>query len=102
MINLKYTSSQISEDPTEDLSLYKIYSSPQLLLSPITWFSGETLLACQFIKISFCNLVKKNPKIGLFNLLSNNPTKLSNTLKTICRLPINCLSVSDHFVGLVL
>ena len=36
-------------------------------------------------------------------LLSANPTKWSNTLKTIRRLlPTNCLSVLDHFVGFAL
>ena len=39
----------------------------------------------------------------LLNPLSANPTKWSNTLKTIRRQkPTNCLSVFDHFVGLAL
>ena len=37
------------------------------------------------------------------NPLSANPTKWSNTLKQFAgNLPTNCLSVFDHFVGLVL
>ena len=37
------------------------------------------------------------------NLLSANPTKWSNTLKQfVGKLPINCLSVFDHFVELAL
>ena len=37
------------------------------------------------------------------NPLSANPTKWSNTLKQfVGKLPTNCLSVFDHFVGLVL
>ena len=37
------------------------------------------------------------------NLLSANPTKWSNTLKQfVGKLPTNCLSVFDHFVGLAL
>ena len=37
------------------------------------------------------------------NLLSANSTKWSNTLKQfVGKLPTNCLSVSDHFVGLAL
>ena len=37
------------------------------------------------------------------NSLSNNPTKWSNTVKRfVDKLPTNCLSVFDHFVGLVL
>ena len=37
------------------------------------------------------------------NLLSANPTKLSNTLTQFAgKLPTNCLSVFDHFVGLAL
>ena len=38
-----------------------------------------------------------------FNPLSTNPTKWSNTLKQFPgKLPTNCLSVLDHFVGLAL
>ena len=37
----------------------------------------------------------------ILNLLSANPTKWSNTLKQfVGKLPTNCLSVFDHFVGL--
>ena len=37
------------------------------------------------------------------NPSSVNPTKWSNTLKQfVGKLPTNCLSVSDHFVGLAL
>ena len=37
----------------------------------------------------------------LINPLSANPTKWSNTLKQfVGKLPTNCLSVFDHFVGL--
>ena len=39
----------------------------------------------------------------MLNPLSTNPTKLSNTLKQfVGKLPTNCLSVFDHFVGLAL
>ena len=39
----------------------------------------------------------------VFNRLSANPTKWSNTLKQFVRkLPTNCFSVFDHFVGLTL
>ena len=39
----------------------------------------------------------------VLNPLSANPTKWSNTLKqSVGSLPTNCLSVFDHFVGLVL
>ena len=38
----------------------------------------------------------------VFNPLSANPTKWSNTLKQfVGKLPTNCLSVFDHFVRLV-
>ena len=37
------------------------------------------------------------------NFLRAKPTKWSNTLKQLVgKLPINCLSVFDHFVGLAL
>ena len=40
---------------------------------------------------------------GWVNPLSANPTKWSTTLKQfIGKLPTNCLSVFDHFVGFVL
>ena len=40
---------------------------------------------------------------GKINPLSANPTKSSNTLKQfVGSVPTNCLSVSDHFVGLAL
>ena len=49
----------------------------------------------------FVNHFMKNVK-G-FNPLSANITKWSNTLKRfVAKLPTNCLSVFDHFVGLVL
>ena len=39
----------------------------------------------------------------LFNSLSANPTKWSNTLKQfVDKLPMNCLSVFDHFVKLAI
>ena len=39
----------------------------------------------------------------LFNSLSANPMKWPNTLKQfVSKLPTNCLSVFDHFVGLAL
>ena len=42
-------------------------------------------------------------KLKYLNPLSANPPKRSNTLKQFfAKLPTNCLSVFDHFVGLVL
>ena len=42
-------------------------------------------------------------KKNLFNSLSANPTKWSNTLKQFFgNFPTDCLSVLDHFVGLML
>ena len=38
----------------------------------------------------------------VLNSLSANPTKWSNTVKQLVgKLPTNCLSVFEHFVGLV-
>ena len=56
------------------------------------------------------NLINYNKNRGtyefleqLFNPLSANPTKWSNTLKQfVGNLPTNCLSVFDHFKGLAL
>ena len=46
----------------------------------------------------------RNGRITNFlNPLSANPTKWSNTFKQfVDKLPTNCLSVFDHFVGLAL
>ena len=42
-------------------------------------------------------------QLGNLNPLSANPAKWSNTLKQfVGNFPKNCLSVFDHFVGLVL
>ena len=41
-------------------------------------------------------------KGAFINPFSANFTKWSNTLKQFVNLPTNCLSVFDHFVGLVL
>ena len=39
----------------------------------------------------------------VFNPLNANPTKWSMTVKRfVCKLPTNCLSVFDHFLGLAL
>ena len=44
-----------------------------------------------------------NESLQLFNPLSTNPTKWSNTLKQfVGNLPTNCLSVFDHFMNLAL
>ena len=40
-------------------------------------------------------------RLSILTLLSVNPTKWSNTLKIELNVT-NCLSVFDHFVGLVL
>ena len=48
-------------------------------------------------------LEKLHTSCAHFNPLSANPTKLSNTLKQcVGNLPMNCLTVFDHFVGLEL
>ena len=47
--------------------------------------------------------VKLLMRLLLFNPLSANITKSSTTLKQfVGKLPTNCLSVFDHFVGLAL
>ena len=44
-----------------------------------------------------------SPVLLCFNPLNANPTKWSNTFKQfVAKLPKNCLSVFDHFVGLAL
>ena len=46
---------------------------------------------------------QKTHQVDFLNPLSANPTKWSNTLKqSVGKLPTNCLSVFDNFVGLAL
>ena len=55
-----------------------------------------TLQACTIIQSNFCRVSCVNP-------LSANITKWSNTIKQfVDKLPRNCLSVFDQFVGLAL
>ena len=50
-----------------------------------------------------CDHLRNVPWEDIFNPLSANPTKWSNTLKQfVCNLPTNCLSAFDHFVKLAL
>ena len=58
---------------------------------------------CIEIKVAFRRMININNNSSPFNPLSANPTKWSNTLKQfVGKLPTNCLSVFDHFVGLAL
>ena len=51
----------------------------------------------------FFTTTQKSLKLLILNPLGANPTKWSNTLKEfVGKLPTNCLSVFDHFVGLAL
>ena len=46
---------------------------------------------------------KKTSDMKWINLLRANPAKRPNTLKQfVDKIPTNCLSVFDHFVGLTL
>ena len=55
------------------------------------WFTIASLISCLILNI----------RLAIFKPLSANPTKWSNTLtQFVGRLPTNCLSVFDYFVGL--
>ena len=73
------------------------------MLSDARWvlYRGySNALNLQFF--AFCNFLDFSALIS-FNPLSANPTKWSNTFKQfVNKLPTNCLSVFDHFVGLAL
>ena len=93
----------------------KFYQAiPNILIhDPFYWFSNHIFF------LYYDNITPKD-KLGMlgiwifhnstnlqsFNatikLLSANPAKWSNTLKHLSAVPDNCLSVFDHFVGLVL
>ena len=52
---------------------------------------------------TICGMPKPSTDHSIFNPLSANPIKWSNTFKQfVGKLPTNCLSVFDHFVGLAL
>ena len=62
------------------------------------WF-----LADQLFDFRLCLASIMGARNQLLNPLSGNLTKWSNTLKQfVGKLPTNCLSVFDHFVGLAL
>ena len=53
--------------------------------------------------MNFNGIFRKNVNYDNLKPLSANPTKWSNTLKQfVGKLPANCLSVFDQFVGLEL
>ena len=66
-------------------------------------FSNEAVMFD--VKNSIIQMISENNDLEFdrFNPLGANPTKSSNTLKQfVCKLPTNCLSLLDHFVGLAL
>ena len=66
---------------------------------PLTWHVAIDYKFNRLFKITLHTIRKKKT----FNPLGASPTKWSNTLKQFVGiLPTNCLSVFDHFVGLVL
>ena len=67
-------------------------------------WSCEFIKQCNTIsKVNFSEVVLPFTFVLPFNPLSANFTKWSNTLKQfVGKLPTNCLSVFDHFVGLAL
>ena len=65
------------------------------------YFIANSLVYEFYIFISFCNETPIVVVYLLINSLSVNFTKWSNTLKqSVGKLPTNCLSIFDHFVGL--
>ena len=70
----------------------------------LNWL-GISIIAYLFYPIYkvFKASQKSNQVTSDVNPLSAKPTKWSNTLKQfVGKLPTNCLSVLDHFVGLAL
>ena len=67
-------------------------------------FTGTRLVNACIIKIFLLMKETLTHQFSFFfNLLNTNLTKWSNTLKQfVGKLPTNCLSMFDHFVGLVL
>ena len=90
------------------LKLYRWYQIPQ----SITYFKPP--LCCKFShqsqyqrpdtgKETPLKMCLSKPRAWRFNPLSANFTKWSNTLKQfVGKLPTNCLSEFEHFVGLAL
>ena len=93
---------------------FKIWlSQERKKLSKRNWKHFSLFNKCSLLDIQKCSGHLQAPVLKLilisysnlnfFNLLSANFIKWSNTLKKfVGKLPTNCLSVFDHFVGLVL
>ena len=55
------------------------------------------------MNVIMCHIIRDVLSYDYFNLLCANPVKWSNILKQfVGKLPTNCLSVLDYFVGLAL
>ena len=84
--------------------IFCIFSSSEG--TPFFWVSPSPFLHIppsfdNFKKDAFSKIIKVVSES--LNPLSANPTRWSNTLKQfVGKLPTNCLSVFDHFVGLAL
>ena len=63
----------------------------------------NALMKTPVIEFSTVLSLVQYKKFLCLNPLSTNPKKWSNTLKqSVVKLPTNCLSVFDHFLGLAL
>ena len=76
----------------------------QILLGPFLNTLTLMLHSLQWEALKWREALVRKLFISLYvNPLSANPVKWSNTLKQfVGKLPTNCLSLCDHFVGLVL
>ena len=84
-------------------SLLEELFNPFHVIAPLYFSSSSILLRLLQNTRKYWNKEKLWLEIGYTILLSDSPIKLSNTLKQfVGKLPTNCLSVFDNFVGLAL
>ena len=100
MGHLEFSFVPFGRDTKEESSLDKLLDVFHIK-NLLPYFAGINNIASDITNAEgylYQNIVCRD-----FNPLSANFTKWSNTLKQfVCKLPTNCLSVFDHFVGLAL
>ena len=80
-----------------------LYHNDKSLLGQLLKISIKTMQNVLYTLFHLFKIKFVIPHTITLNPLSSNFTKWSNTLKQfVSKLPTNCLSVFDHFVGLAL
>ena len=103
----KYLLAQIEKQIENKFNVRNVFGKGKIFFIPVTPSEIEKLIKCLHTNKA-AGIDKISPKLKkksqlIFNSLSANPEKWSNTLKQIVRnLLTICLSVFDHFMNLAL